>query len=188
MGSMTKRGMNDPESIMILECINTDYLRRGQLIVLTGPQMCAGDELAGAASQSLNARMEYEEISHDKAREILDAQSDIDESEKEYLLEYYSLVREGKTDYVSTIAFKYITSADPTFPSEFFENYFEEFKPRKRKVAVSHRRRRAATPAHARKEARVARGHTAEKGDKAQAEASNAQAEGKTATHKRARR
>lgn len=88
--------------------------------------------------------MEYEEISHDKAREILDAQSDIDESEKQYLLEYYSLVREGKTGYVSTIAFKHITSADPTPPSLFFEDYSEEFKPKRRKVTSSHRKGRGA--------------------------------------------
>lgn len=96
--------------------------------------MCAGEDLAQAASQSLDTKMEYEEIDDEKARELLDAQSSIDESEKEYLLDYYSLVREGKTNYVSTTAFKYITSAEPTLPSEFFEAYTEEFKPKKRKV------------------------------------------------------
>ena len=142
--------------------------------------MCAGDELAGAASQSLNARMEYEEISHDEAREILDAQSGIDESEKEYLLEYYSLVREGKTNYVSTVGFKYITLANPTLPSEFFENYSEEFKPKRRRVTVSHRKGAKKVERH------VAPEHTVEeKGDKAGS--SNAQAKEKTTTHKRAR-
>ncbi|KAF8453419.1 hypothetical protein BGX38DRAFT_1176823 [Terfezia claveryi] len=159
-----------------------DDEERGQLIVLTGPQMCTGSELARAASHSLNAKMEYEEISHDKARQILDAQSDIDESEKQYLLEYYSLVREGKTDYVSTIAFKYITSAIPTPPSLFFGDYSEEFKPKKRKVNVSHRKARgAAAPAHAKKEGQHAvPGHAAkEKGKASDKE--------KSATHKRTR-
>lgn len=144
--------------------------------------MCAGDELAGAASQSLNARIEYEEISHDKAREILDTQRDIDDSEKEYLLEYFSLIREGKTNYVSTIAFKYITSVDPTLPSEFFENYSEEFKPKKRKVTVSHRKGRgAAAPTHAKKEEhQVVPGHAPE--DKSEAK------EKTTALGKRARK
>lgn len=157
---------------------------RGQLMVLTGPQMCAGDELAEAASQSLKTKMEYEEISPEKAREILDAQTEIDDSEKAYLLDYYSLVREGKTNYVSTIAFKYVTLAEPTLPSEFFESYSEEFKPKKRKVATTHPRRGrgAAAHAHAAKEEHPAPGHTAEeKGDKVGA--SNAQAKEKTTTH-----
>lgn len=109
-----------------------DY--RGQLITLTGPQMVSGSDLATSASQSLSTPMEYEEISEKTAREILSKQTDIDSSEQEYLLEYYSLVREGKTNYVSTLAFRAVTGADPTLPSEFFEDYQEEFKPKRRKT------------------------------------------------------
>ncbi|KAF8448253.1 hypothetical protein BDZ91DRAFT_702867 [Kalaharituber pfeilii] len=107
---------------------------RGQLITLTGPQLVSGEELAETASQSLGTKMDFAELSDTEAREILDAQTDIDDAEKEYLLEYYSLVREGKTNYVSNLAFKQATGALPTFPSEFFETYEDEFKPKKRKT------------------------------------------------------
>jgi uncharacterized protein YbjT (DUF2867 family) len=107
---------------------------RGQLITLTGPQLCSGPDLATSASQSLNTPMEYESLSADTAKEILAKQTDLDDSEKEYLLEYYSLVRDGKTNYVSTLAFKQATGNDPTLPSEFFESYESEFKPKKRKT------------------------------------------------------
>ncbi|KAI5789652.1 hypothetical protein DFH27DRAFT_207317 [Peziza echinospora] len=110
---------------------------RGQLITLTGPQLCSGPDLATSASQSLNTPMEYESLTADSAKEILAKQTDIDDSEKEYLLEYYSLVRDGKTNYVSTLAFKQATGNDPTLPSEFFESYESEFKPKKRKTEVA---------------------------------------------------
>ena len=57
------------------------------------------------------------------------AQSSSDVSELEYLIEYYSLVREGKTNYISTTAFHDITGAHPQEPDEFFKAYAQEFKP-----------------------------------------------------------
>lgn len=66
----------------------------------------------------------------DEAREIL-KDAEIDESEKEYLLEYYSLVREGKTNYVSTHSFQLMTGEKPMLPTEFFNTYDVEFKPKK---------------------------------------------------------
>lgn len=57
--------------------------------------------------------------------------ADINESEKEYLLEYYSLVREGKTNYISTMAFNAITGSHPMEPDAFFKTYDSEFKPKR---------------------------------------------------------
>lgn len=62
-----------------------------------------------------------------QAKKILKAQSDSDEAELEYLLEYYSLVREGKTNYISTTAFHDVTGVHPQEPSEFFHVYAESF-------------------------------------------------------------
>jgi len=59
---------------------------------------------------------------------ILDQDTDVDDSEKLYLLEYYSLVREGKTNVVSTIAYTAITGEEPTKPHEFFKKYESVFK------------------------------------------------------------
>jgi len=44
------------------------------------------------------------------------------------LIEYYSLVREGKNNYISTTAFHDITGAHPQEPDEFFKVYAEKFK------------------------------------------------------------
>jgi len=51
-----------------------------------------------------------------------------DESERQYLLEYYSLVREGKTNYISTSTFVNVTGQHPQEPVDFFKTYAEEFK------------------------------------------------------------
>lgn len=64
-----------------------------------------------------------------EARKVLHHQSHSDASEKEYLLEYYALVRAGKTNYISTTAFVNVTGNHPTEPSEFFQTYKEEFMP-----------------------------------------------------------
>jgi len=67
-----------------------------------------------------------------EAKRVLAAQSDSDHSEKEYILEYYSLVREGKTNYISTTAFHDVTGTHPTEPNDFFKLYATELRPRKK--------------------------------------------------------
>ncbi|EIN05646.1 NAD(P)-binding protein [Punctularia strigosozonata HHB-11173 SS5] len=108
---------------------------RGQMMVATGPMMVAGPELASAASEALGSKLEFESVTESKAKQILKSPQgeEIDEAEKEYLLEYYSLVREGKTNYVSTSAFHAIFGHRGQEPAEFFKVYSEEFKPTKRR-------------------------------------------------------
>jgi hypothetical protein len=48
--------------------------------------------------------------------------------DQEYPLEYYSLVREGKTNYISTLVFHDVTGQYPQEPDEFFKVYAEEFR------------------------------------------------------------
>ena len=67
-----------------------------------------------------------------EAKRVLKAQSDIDQSEQEYLLEYYSLVREGKTNYISTTAFHDVTGEHPTEPDDFFKMYQSDLRPHKK--------------------------------------------------------
>jgi len=107
---------------------------RGQLITVTGPMMAAGEEVAEAASQGLGTKMEFEEISEEDAKKVLQDQAEISDAEKEYLLEYYALVRAGKTNYISTHAFHDITGTHPTELTEFFKTYSDEFKPKKRRT------------------------------------------------------
>ncbi|KAL1844875.1 hypothetical protein VTK73DRAFT_1631 [Phialemonium thermophilum] len=114
-----------------------DDKHRGQMMVVTGPQLCAGKELATAASSALGSKLEFEDISEAEAKRILSAQAEIDSSEKEYLLEYYSLVREGKTNYISTTAFHDVTGTHPTEPDQFFKLYSADLRPAK-KAKTSH--------------------------------------------------
>ncbi|KAK4641029.1 hypothetical protein QC762_608780 [Podospora pseudocomata] len=109
-----------------------DDKHRGQMMVITGPMLCAGKELAESASKALGQTMEFENISEREAKRILKNQATIDDSEKEYLLEYYSLVREGKTNYIATTAFHDVTGEHPTEPDEFFRLYAGELRPKKK--------------------------------------------------------
>lgn len=102
---------------------------RGQLIVLTGPMLAAGEELAEAARQGLGTEMQFENISEAEAKRVLHAQTASDASELQYLLEYYSLVKEGKVNYISTCAFHDITGQHPQEVVDFFKAYAGEFKP-----------------------------------------------------------
>lgn len=109
-----------------------DDRHRGQMMVLTGPMLCSGKELAESASKALGQTMEFDNISEREAKRVLKSQTDLDDSEKEYLLDYYSLVREGKTNYISTTAFHDVTGQHPTEPDEFFRNYAGELRPKKK--------------------------------------------------------
>lgn len=62
-----------------------------------------------------------------EAKKVLRLQSESDQSEQQYILEYYSLVREGKTNYIATTAFHDVTGSHPTEPVDFFKMYKEEF-------------------------------------------------------------
>jgi uncharacterized protein YbjT (DUF2867 family) len=100
-----------------------DDKHRGQLMVVTGPMLAAGSELATAASQALGVELQFEDISEAEAKKVLKAQSGADPSEQQYLLEYYGLVREGKANYISTTAFVNVTGGRPTEPTDFFRMY-----------------------------------------------------------------
>lgn len=106
-----------------------DDKHRGQLMVVTGPMLATGDELAAAASKALGTEMTFEDISATEAKKVLHSQSHSDSSEVQYLLEYYSLVREGKTNYISTTSFVNVTGGQPQEPDEFFSVYAREFEP-----------------------------------------------------------
>lgn len=106
-----------------------DDRHRGQLMICTGPTLCTGSELAANASKALGVTLEFEDISEAEAKKVLKAQSDSDPSELQYLLEYYSLVREGKTNYIATTAFVNVTGNHPQQPTDFFKVYSESFLP-----------------------------------------------------------
>jgi hypothetical protein len=119
-----------------------DDKHRGQLMVVTGPMLATGGELATAASQALGVELQFEDISEAEAKKVLKTQSDIDRSEQQYLLEYYRLVREGKTNYIATTAFVNVTGGHPTEPTEFFKLYAGDPLPepakKKRKTENGH--------------------------------------------------
>jgi hypothetical protein len=60
--------------------------------------------------------------SREEAASVIKDQSFLDPSELQYLLEYYSLVKEGKTNYIATATFHDVTGQHPLEPPEFFKN------------------------------------------------------------------
>lgn len=101
--------------------------------------LTTGDELATAASKSLGEDLQFEDISkyvpffssgdailsaitcRPEAKKVLHAEPESDESEIQYLLEYPPLVREGKTNYISTTAFHDVTGGHPQEPPDFLQ-------------------------------------------------------------------
>ncbi|KAK6843953.1 hypothetical protein PG987_004813 [Apiospora arundinis] len=116
-----------------------DDRHRGQMMVVAGPMLCAGAELATAASEALGSEMKFESISKSEAKKMLNSQSESDQSELEYLLEYYSLVREGKTNYISTTAFVNVTGSHSTEPVDFFKMYRREMEPVAKRAKRAHK-------------------------------------------------
>ncbi|KAL2837232.1 hypothetical protein BJY01DRAFT_251554 [Aspergillus pseudoustus] len=108
-----------------------DDKHRGQLLVLTGPMLTTGDELASAASKALDEELKFKDISESDARHVLKDEAGRSDGEISYLLEYYSLVREGKTNYISTTAFHDVTGKHPHQPEDFFKSYAEEWHPKR---------------------------------------------------------
>ncbi|KAK6860934.1 hypothetical protein PG995_004570, partial [Apiospora arundinis] len=109
------------------------------MMVVAGPMLCAGAELATAASEALGSEMKFESISKSEAKKMLNSQSESDQSELEYLLEYYSLVREGKTNYISTTAFVNVTGSHSTEPVDFFKMYRREMEPVAKRAKRAHK-------------------------------------------------
>ncbi|KIK39581.1 hypothetical protein CY34DRAFT_808154 [Suillus luteus UH-Slu-Lm8-n1] len=72
------------------------------------------------------------------AKQLLESEtvSGVDDSDRQYLLEYYSLVREGKTNYISTLDFALITGEELMNPPQFFKTHEPEFKSKRRHIAV----------------------------------------------------
>ncbi|KOC10149.1 hypothetical protein AFLA70_213g001601 [Aspergillus flavus AF70] len=100
-------------------------------MVLTGPMLWTGDELTAAASSALRVDLKFEDISEAEAKKVLQAQIESENSEIQYLLEYYSLVCDGKTNYISTIAFHDVTGGHPQEPPDFFKTHGESFHPKR---------------------------------------------------------
>ncbi|OKL61036.1 hypothetical protein UA08_03279 [Talaromyces atroroseus] len=103
---------------------------RGQLMTLTGPMLVSGDDLAQIASKALGVTLKFDDVSENEARRLLRFQTTHEEAERQYLLEYYSLVREGKTNYISTNCFHDVTGSHPIEPPQFFQTYKSEFMPK----------------------------------------------------------
>ncbi|KAF5628845.1 prestalk A differentiation A [Fusarium sp. NRRL 52700] len=82
--------------------------------------LCAGKALAAAASKALGAELQFENISHAEAKRALRSQSDIDASEQQYLLKYY------------TTTFHDVTRPHPTEPENFFKIFEGQMRPKKK--------------------------------------------------------
>ncbi|MCJ1473423.1 hypothetical protein MMC13_002074, partial [Lambiella insularis] len=84
------------------------------------PMLATGDKLVAAASKAFDVEMRFEDVFETEAKKVLHSQSHSDSSELQYILDYYSLVREGKTNYISTTAFHDVTGGHSQEPDGFF--------------------------------------------------------------------
>ncbi|OJJ43959.1 hypothetical protein ASPZODRAFT_801372 [Penicilliopsis zonata CBS 506.65] len=103
---------------------------RGQLMTLTGPMLLDGEEIVRLAGEALGVDLKFEDISEQEAHRVLRTNGG-ENAEVQFLLDYFSLVREGKTNYISTTAFHDVTGDHPQEAPEFFKNYSAEFMPKK---------------------------------------------------------
>ncbi|KAJ3023015.1 hypothetical protein HKX48_004638 [Thoreauomyces humboldtii] len=139
-----------------------DDAHRGQLMVATGPMLAAGEELVTAAEEAIGVKLEFKDIKPEEAKKLLSSETDLDPSEIDYLLEFYSLVKAGKTNYVSTVAFEAVTGQKPQELTEFFETYIDDFT---NSAATNGKKRSAKAPA--KKEAPKSKKQKTEKKGKA---------------------
>lgn len=103
---------------------------RDQLITCTGPKLYTGTELARLVPNPFSVgKKKFEDIETLLAKGDIKMHKDIDPSGVEYLLEYYSLVRDGKTNVLSSCAFVNITGEAPQQLKEVMEKCVEQFKP-----------------------------------------------------------
>lgn len=111
-----------------------DDRHRGQLITATGPMMLAGEEIVTAIEESIGVKLEFEDIDPAQAKKHLTRESDLDPSEIELLLEYYALTRQGKLNYISTLAGFAVTGQPAQELTDFFKTYDGEFTRKRRRV------------------------------------------------------
>lgn len=105
-----------------------DDRQRGQLMVVTGPVLCSGADLTEAMSEALgDTKLKFSQISEREAKREFSSLLLCYYGEKEDLLEYYSLVREEKTNYISTTAFRDAMRRNPTTPVDVFKSHVALF-------------------------------------------------------------
>ncbi|KAF4472426.1 Prestalk A differentiation A [Fusarium albosuccineum] len=125
-----------------------DDKHRGQMMVVTGPMLCAGAELATAASKALGTELQFENISEyaptifslqsqtlildyrAEARKVLKAQSVI--TVRAAIHPRVLQPCAGGQNYISTTAFHDVTGEHPTEPENFFQMYQSEMRPKKK--------------------------------------------------------
>ncbi|KAG8162475.1 hypothetical protein KVR01_008240 [Diaporthe batatas] len=81
-----------------------------QMMAVTGPSLFSGEDLAATVTSGSTRECVYQEISEAAAKRLFNFQSRIKQCEMDYILEYFSLVREGKLNYIATTASHYVTS------------------------------------------------------------------------------
>ncbi|KAL2810311.1 hypothetical protein BJX63DRAFT_444783 [Aspergillus granulosus] len=92
----------------------------------TGFMLTTGDKLATAVSKSLGEELKFDHISEVDARHVLNDEASRSDGEIAYLFEYFSPVRKGKTNYISTTAFRDVTGKHPQELEDSFKASAEQ--------------------------------------------------------------
>jgi uncharacterized protein YbjT (DUF2867 family) len=94
---------------------------------LTGPKLVDGCELAKMASEALDTKIKFEDISMDKMKELLKHHHKLHDMEIQMILEMCEMIREDKFE-VKSDTLEKLLNEKPMTPQEFFEHHEKEFK------------------------------------------------------------
>lgn len=105
----------------------------GKTIDMLGTEMVSGNELAEMLTKVMDKDIKFKDISNNEAAKLLSLTNLIDPYEAQYLLSFYSLVKQGKLEQVMEQAtkpennmFQQLTKSKPTSMNEFLIKYKQD--------------------------------------------------------------
>jgi uncharacterized protein YbjT (DUF2867 family) len=100
----------------------------GQTLILTGTHAVSGPQLVEIANQTLDARIQFQEVSLDQMREILGKNEKVDEADLCIFMGYLCLLKANKLDVV-TKDLTNLLGRDPADIKAFFKENRDSFRP-----------------------------------------------------------
>jgi hypothetical protein len=110
---------------------NTEFEKyKKQTLQLTGPQTYNGPTLTQVLNRTLNSRIEFQEVSLEQMRDILEKSAGdmLDKTEIQFIMGWLELLKENKLDVV-TKELHQVLGHEPADVKEFFEENQDAFRP-----------------------------------------------------------
>ncbi|KNE67379.1 hypothetical protein AMAG_19625 [Allomyces macrogynus ATCC 38327] len=113
---------------MLLADPNNIKKDHGQTLILTGTRAVSGPQLVEIANQTLDAQIQFQEVSVDQMREILGKNDKVDEADLCIFMGYLCLLKANKLDIV-TKDLTNLIGRDPADIKAFFKENRDSFRP-----------------------------------------------------------